>query len=231
MIDSAGRSAVVEVGRYPSALVLTPDGTRAYVTNYDDGSVSVIDTDPKSDSCNTVTGTLDVGLCWSTGVVLSGDGSRAYAVDQVDGHLSVIDTVADSRAPRHRHGTHRTRCASDRPLRRSKWPMDLHHQPFRLRGVGGPYRDEQNRADPRAGLPVPYVVGPNGLRLYASLTEDGSTCVIDTDPGSATYHRIIARLHLDGYGRTPSSPPRAHMHTWSIRRQTRCTCSIQRPAR
>jgi len=51
----------------------------------------------------------------------------------------------------------------------------------------------------------PYRIynSPNGLRLYAGLCGDGSTCVIDTDPGSAGYHRIIARLRLAGYGPDP----------------------------
>jgi YVTN family beta-propeller protein len=37
-------AAPVPVGHHPIGIALTGDGTRAYVANYDDGTVSVIDT-------------------------------------------------------------------------------------------------------------------------------------------------------------------------------------------
>jgi large repetitive protein len=203
VIDSSGHSATMDVGRYPTALVLTRDGTRAYVTNYEDGSLSVIDTAPDSDSAYTVTGTLDVGLCWSTGVVLSGDGSRAYAVDEEDGHLSVIDTVPDS-------PSHDTVIAhielGDPPtaLRiapNRRWVYAINHFDHVLWAVHT--ATNRTAAIKLPAYPYRIFASPNGLRLYASLCGDGSTCVIDTDPGSARYHRIIARLRIDGYGPDP----------------------------
>ena len=203
VIDSAGHSTAVNVGRYPSAVALTRDGTRAYVTNYRDGSLSIIDTAPTSDSCNTVVGTLDVGLSWSTGVVLSSDGSRAYAVDQTDGHLAVIDTIADS--------VSRDTVISDIELGEAptalciapnqRWVYAINHFDHVVWAV----HTTTNRAAAIRLPAYPYRISlsPNGLRLYASLCGDGSTCVIDTDPGSARYHRVIARLPVDGYGPAP----------------------------
>ena len=215
VIDSSGGSVVVRVGHYPSALVLTPDGTRAYVTNYDDGSVSVIDTAPDSDSCHTVTGTLDVGFCWSTGVVLSGDGSRAYAVDEVDGHLSVIDTVVDS--PRRDTIIGRIELGDPPTALRvapsGRWVYAVNH----FDPVVWAVHTTTNRTVPIRvpGYPYRISIAPNGLRLYASLTEDGSTCVIDTDPGSATYHRIIGHLQLDSYAPDPLFTP-AGTHAYVV---------------
>lgn len=203
VIDSSGQSTAVDVGGYPSAVTLTRDGTRAYVTNYKDGSLSILDTAPASDSCNTVIGTLDVGLSWSTGVVLSRDGSRAYAVDQMDGHLSVIDTLADSAS---RDTVINDIELGDPPTAlciapNQRWVYAINHFDHVVWAV----HTATNRTVAIRLPAYPYRISlsPNGLRLYASLCGDGSTCVVDTDPGSARYHRVIARLRVDGYGPDP----------------------------
>jgi YVTN family beta-propeller protein len=203
VIDSSGHCTTVNVGQYPTALVLTRDGARAYVTNYEDGSLSVIDTTPDSDSAYTVAGTLDVGPSWSTGVLLSGDGSRAYAVDEVDGHLSVIDTVADSPS-RDTVIAHIELGDPPTALRiapNRRWVYAINHFDHLLWAV----HTATNRmaAIKLPAYPYRIFASPNGSRVYASLCGDGSTCVIDTDPGSARYHRIIGCLRLDGYGPDP----------------------------
>jgi len=203
VIDASGHCTTVNVGQYPTALVLTRDGTRAYVTNYEDGSLSVIDTTPDSDSAYTVAGTLDVGPSWSTGVLLSSDSSRAYAVDEVDGHLSVIDTVANSpsRDTVIAHIELGDPPTAVRIAPNRRWVYAINHFDHLLWAV----HTATNRMAAIRLPAYPYRIfaSPNGSRVYASLCGDGSTCVIDTDPGSARYHRIIGCLRLDGYGPDP----------------------------
>lgn len=199
VIETSGEPVTVAVGAYPSALVLNRAATRAYVTNYEDGSVSVIDADPLSDACNTVVATLDVGQCWATGVVLSVDGSRAYAVDELNGRLSVIDTASGS-------PTHDTVVAAIeigeppaavRIAPNGRWVYAINHFDYAVWAI----HTATNRRV-AIGVPAyPYRISlsPNGSRLYASLSDDGSTCVIDTDPASPTYHCVIARLRLGGH--------------------------------
>ena len=199
VVEESGQTVTVDVGSHPSALVTDRDGTRAYVTNYQDGSVSVIDTAPASPSRHTVIATLDVGRSWSTGVILSRDGGRAYAVNGTDGYLSVIDTAPTS-------GTRDTLIGQ----------IDLHEQPAALGlSPNGRWIYTINHFDdivwavhivtntvaaiPVPGFPYRLSVSPNGLRVYASLTDSGSMSVIDTDPASATYHRVIGRLRLGGH--------------------------------
>lgn len=199
VIEEYGQSDTVVVGNYPSALVLNRDATRAYVTNLDDGSVSVIDTAPTSGSCNTVIGTLDIGPSWSTGLIASRDGARAYAVHETEAYLSVIDTAPDS------------------PSRDTViGEVDLPHSPAALRlSPNGRWIYTINHFDnavwaihtvtktvaviPVRDYPYRLSLSPNGLRLYASLTGNGSMSVIDTDPASVTYHRVTARLRLGGH--------------------------------
>ncbi|MDI9916857.1 YncE family protein, partial [Rhodococcus sp. IEGM 1379] len=46
-------TATIPVGTTPFSVAITPDGARAYITNYDSASVSVIET-----ATNTATGTI-----------------------------------------------------------------------------------------------------------------------------------------------------------------------------
>jgi uncharacterized repeat protein (TIGR01451 family) len=92
---SRGRGAVVVV---LAVLVLLALGApaafaatgSAYVTNFDDGTVSVIDT-----ATNTVTATINVGSA-PDGVAVNPAGTRVYVTDEGDGTVSVIDTATNT---------------------------------------------------------------------------------------------------------------------------------------
>ena len=76
----------ITVGANPQSITISPDGTRAYVTNYGSNSVSVINT-----ATNTVDGTaISVGTK-PVGVSLSRDGSLLYVANSND-TVSVINT-------------------------------------------------------------------------------------------------------------------------------------------
>jgi serine/threonine-protein kinase len=80
--------ATIPVGTHPDGVAVAPDGRRAYVTNNDAGSVSMIDT-----ATNIVTATIPVGR--PIGVAAT-PGSRYLYVANADvGTVSVIDTTAD----------------------------------------------------------------------------------------------------------------------------------------
>jgi YVTN family beta-propeller protein len=72
-------------------VAITPDGTRAYITNNGSGTVSVINT-----TTNTVTGSpITVGLT-PFGVGITPDGTRAYVANQGANTVSVIDTATNT---------------------------------------------------------------------------------------------------------------------------------------
>jgi YVTN family beta-propeller protein len=161
--------------------------------------VSVIDTDPTSTSCNSVTATLDVGRSWSTGVILSGDGTRAYAVDEARGSVSAIDAVVDSLdrdsvIERIELGEPP---ATLRLAPNGRWIYTVSHFDHAVFAVNT--FTHRRAVIPLPSYPYRISVSPNGLRLYACLEGDGSTCVIDTAAGSVMYHRVIARLRLGGH--------------------------------
>jgi YVTN family beta-propeller protein len=76
-------TATIRVGHNPSAVAVSPDGTRAYVTT--GSAMSVIDT-----ATNHVTATIH-GLCSPFGVAVSPNGARIYVTNDMErGTVSVI---------------------------------------------------------------------------------------------------------------------------------------------
>jgi YVTN family beta-propeller protein len=109
VIDTASNINVgtIPVGLTPAGLVVHPAGTHLYVSNYADGTVSVIDIATK-----TVIATVRLGPCPNpssgivscapAGVAVSQDGARLYVAHLIDsgntgftGAISVIDTVSN----------------------------------------------------------------------------------------------------------------------------------------
>ncbi len=83
-------TATVKVGRTPTGIAVSPDGTRVYVANYNSNNISVIDT-----AANNVTATVDVGS-HPGGVAVSPDGTRVYVANEFNHSVSVIDTAANN---------------------------------------------------------------------------------------------------------------------------------------
>jgi YVTN family beta-propeller protein len=71
-------------------VAVSPDGTRAYVTNLFGDSVSVINT-----ASNSVAATITVGSN-SFGVAVSPDGTRAYVTNRTGNSVSVINTTTNA---------------------------------------------------------------------------------------------------------------------------------------
>ncbi len=76
----------IKVGANPQAITVSPDGTRAYVTNYGSRSVSVINT-----ATNTLDGSAIAVGSKPAGLALSSDGSLLYVANGND-TVSVINT-------------------------------------------------------------------------------------------------------------------------------------------
>ncbi|WP_313888625.1 YncE family protein [Mycolicibacterium sp. CBMA 226] len=93
VIDTATNTAgsPISVGNQPEGVVVSPDGTRLYVTNYG-GTVSVIDT-----ATNTVIGN-PIPVDHPYTVAISPDGTRLYVPSSVaqGNTVSVIDTTANA---------------------------------------------------------------------------------------------------------------------------------------
>src|ERR1035437_1245398 len=84
-------TGTIPVGANPDAIAISPDGSKAYVANYDvNGTVSVINT-----ATNTVIATITVGTD-PYAVAVSPDGSQVYVSNWSDGTLSVINAATNT---------------------------------------------------------------------------------------------------------------------------------------
>ena len=88
--DSLSVVTTVGVGSTPWGVAVSPDGSRVYVANYGDSSVSVINT-----ATNTVVTTVSVGS-YPWDLAMSPDGSRVYVVNYYADSVSVIATATNA---------------------------------------------------------------------------------------------------------------------------------------
>ena len=89
MINTATNTVAktIQVGSSPSAVAVSPNGTRVYVANTGSNTVSVIDTTKNYQ----VVGTVAVGSA-PTAVAVSPTGAQVYVANRTSNTISVIDT-------------------------------------------------------------------------------------------------------------------------------------------
>lgn len=94
---TGGNEAIAYVaqfdGRTPNRVAFTLDGTKAYVTNKEVNSVSVIDTQTQTEQK-----IIQLTESGPTNIAVSPDGSKAYVLNQYSNSISVIDTKTDELA-------------------------------------------------------------------------------------------------------------------------------------
>ncbi|MCW2654318.1 MAG: hypothetical protein JWR32_5294 [Mycobacterium sp.] len=83
----------VAVGARPSGMAVSPDGTRLYVANTDDDTVSVVDT-----ASDAAIDTIAVGHT-PLEVAVSPDSTRVYVINQSDSAVSVIAAESVASGP------------------------------------------------------------------------------------------------------------------------------------
>ncbi len=91
----ADSPATIAVGTNPIYIATTPDGTKAYVSNYSSNSVSVIDI-----ATNLVTATI-ASVPEPIGIAISPDGTKAYVANypnsvRTSASITVIDTATNT---------------------------------------------------------------------------------------------------------------------------------------
>ena len=83
-------TATITVGSGPRVVAVSPDGTKAYVANYNADTVSVINT-----ADNTLIATITVGTS-PYGVAFSPDGTKVYVTNLSGDTVSVINTTTNN---------------------------------------------------------------------------------------------------------------------------------------
>ncbi|MDV6036067.1 YncE family protein [Bacillus sp. SM-B1] len=92
-MDTASNTEIlprISVGDQPRGIAITPDGSRVYVTNELDHTVSVINTLTNTEILQIPVGNRPIR------VAITPDGSRAYVTNIIDNTVSVIDTFTNT---------------------------------------------------------------------------------------------------------------------------------------
>src|SRR5205809_262398 len=160
-------------------LVLSPvvwaGAPQAYITNLNDGTVSVIDT-----AINRVTATVMVGV-GPTGVAVTPDGARVYVANEGDGTVSVIDTATNDVT---------TVTVGLFPFGVAVTPDGAHVYVANQGGgdvsVIATASNTVTATVAVGASPTGVAVAPDGARVYVAKEVDGTVSVIDTDRNTVT---------------------------------------------
>ncbi|CAN5506865.1 hypothetical protein BH09ACT8_BH09ACT8_16510 [soil metagenome] len=156
----------VAIGGYADEVVLSPDGSHAYVSSLGAPGVSVIDT-----ATNSVTATLDVTFPLS--IALNPGGNRLYVADGDTETVAVFDTVTNTRVATISAGGN---------------PADIAFDPTGslayIAGNDAVSVVDTTTGDVLAAIPVSSVrgltVSPDGSEIYTVNGANGTVSVIDS---------------------------------------------------
>lgn len=178
VIDTAANAVVgspIPVGTHPYGIAITPDGSRAYVTNEDltSNSVSVIDTGTNS----TVGSPIPAGET-PRALAITPDGSRAYVANYGSANLSVIDTS--------------TNTTVGSPIPAGNGPIGIAIASDGSRayvtnfGVNGTVTVIDTATSTTVGSPIPSLAAPKGSRSPPTAHAPTSPARIRTTSPSST---------------------------------------------
>jgi len=168
-------SPPIRSGTWPSAIAITPDGARAYVTNnLGDGTVTPINL------ATGIPGTPIRAGTWPRAIAITPDGARAYVANTGDGTLTPIDLSTGTPGS---------------PIRVGNGPMAIAITPDGARayvantGDGTLTPIDLSTGTPRAPIragkgPVSIAITPDGKTAYVANTGDGTLTRIDLSTGT-----------------------------------------------
>jgi len=191
VIDEATLSVVatIPVGMYPYGVAVNQAGTRVYVANGGDRTVSVID----ANSNTVITTITDIGSGATggpAGVAVSRDGSRVYIVDDSDpGRLFVIDAATNAVIARILVQYSPAGVAVSPDGKRAYVTNQFSSNPFSSPGSVSVIDTETATVIstiPAGDRPFGIALNPTGTMAYVANFTGGSVSVIDTTSNAVT---------------------------------------------
>jgi len=171
----------ITVGQVPIGIALSPDGSKAFVTNRNDDTVSVINT-----TTSTVISTVNVGDA-PLGITLNFDGSKAYITNSNAGTISVINTATNVVTATIATIGSGASCIMLSPDGSKAYVTDANtDKVFVINTSTNTVTDTIDVADG----PIRIVLSQDGSKAYTSNVSDGTLSIIDTATNTITQTLI-----------------------------------------
>jgi YVTN family beta-propeller protein len=180
-VTGLGPEGKIPVGIGPDGIAISPDGTRAYVSNSASHTISVIDT-----ATNKVLTTIPVGNGprW---VAVSPDGTRAYVCSYDRGSVAVIDTTSNRVMTNISCGTY-TRGIAFNPDGTRAYVSNFGSHTISVIDTA---TDQVLTNIPTGNSPYGVAVSPDGNRVYVSNWVSNTVSVIDS-----TTDRVLTSIPI-----------------------------------
>ena len=172
---------VKQVGAKPIGVAVRPDGTKAYVSNIDAGTVSVID------MANNTVSTINVGNN-PDGIAISPDGTRVYVANTLSNNVSVINTSNNQVIASIPVGNYPGGVAISPDGARLYVTNDFSTS----LSVVNTQTNQEITQIPVGKNPAGVSVSPDGSRIYVANVTDASISVID-----AATNMVLSTMTLD----------------------------------
>ena len=183
----------IPVGKTPMKIDINPQGTRAYVTNFNSHNVSVIDLVSTSQTYNKVIKTIPVGI-EPYGIAVTPNGKRVYVANYYSGNLSVIDEDPNSGGFDHVVANVSTGSSSSNVTVTADAGMVLVTGEFGLKIVNSNPADKDYNsviANVSTGSKANDVTASADAGLAIVTTEDGRLMLINLHPENGNYSDAV----------------------------------------
>lgn len=171
----------------PFGMAMVPDGSRVYVTNLNDGTVRVIDTQTKT-IVDTITEAYDWAMRY---IAMSPDGEYAWSIGTGDGKISVIRT-SDNRVVAKIFGLPSARHMAFTPDGKRAYVTGEKFSRVYVIDTST-YALLSVIQFPVGSGTITTDISPDGKFALVS-NFFGKPSLIDIDPASPRYHRIIGEI-------------------------------------
>ncbi len=184
----------IRVGRNPYGIAVDRAGTFAYVTNYEDNTVSKIDL-----GANVVTATIPVGSR-PIGIVVTPDGSKVYVVNNSSATVSVINAADNSvRGAAIPVGSNPFGIAVN-PAGTAVYVTNSGENSLSL--IDTASDSATTRADFHLGTPMGVAVSPSGTLVY--ITNFGTNTLARFDAVAKAFNSANIAVGVNPIGVAPS---------------------------
>ena len=187
------KTTSINVGNTPMNIVINPLGTRAYITNFNSHTVSVIDLVQTSSTYNTVIKTIPVGV-EPYGIVVTPSGKRVYVANYYSGNLSMIDEDPSSGGFDHVVANVSTGTKTGNVAVTPDGAMVLVTGDFGLKIIDSNPKDKDYNsviANVSTGTKTKDVTVTPDAGLAIVLTEEGNLLVVNLHPENGDYSEAI----------------------------------------